>query len=185
MPRDKTFVTGILKRHRFVIFLCTLGLLLAGGITVFSIQSMQTDTPQVTASQTNVQRPSDPSSTRSSKYVTKDEKGELIVLDRDTGRTRKLQQDEKKRLAEALKQMINNTSDGLITVQHGDGSISIDLDGHFQNVMLAKKNDDGTTTTVCVNDLESAAAFFEIDPVLLGLAARPVTKRSAEKLEIQ
>jgi hypothetical protein len=42
-------------------------------------------------------------------------------------------------------------------------------------VLLAKKESDGTVSQSCVNDLESAADFFEIDPALLGVAS-PVSK---------
>ena len=39
-------------------------------------------------------------------------------------------------------------------------------------MMLAKKEDDGTISTACVDNVDSAAAFFEIDPALVGAAAR-------------
>jgi hypothetical protein len=73
-------------------------------------------------------------------------------------------------------------------VRHAGGGVSMDLQGRFQNVSLAKKEADGTVTQSCVNDLESAADFFDIDPALLGIAASPVSKSeptSSTKLPIR
>jgi type II secretory pathway pseudopilin PulG len=108
-------------------------------------------------------------------YVTSNAAGQTVVLDRQTGQTRPLTPEEAKRLAEGIKQLVNQSTDGLVEVHHANGGVSMDLQGHFQNVMLAKKEADGSVSHACVNDLESAAAFFEIDPVLLGISA-PVSK---------
>jgi len=70
---------------------------------------------------------------------------------------------------------VNQSTEGLVQVRHANGMVSMDLQGRFQNVSLAKKEADGTVTQACVNNLESAAEFFEIDPALLGIAA-PVSK---------
>ena len=59
----------------------------------------------------------------------------------------------------------------------------MDLQGRFQNVMLAKKEDDGTISQACVDNVDSAAAFFEIDPALLGAAPRNTKSLPAPKLE--
>jgi hypothetical protein len=53
--------------------------------------------------------------------------------------------------------------------------VSMDLQGHFQNVTVAKIEADGSVSQSCVNDLESAAEFFDIDPALVGVAA-PASK---------
>ena len=117
-------------------------------------------------------------------YVTSNAAGQTVVLDRQTGQTRPLTPEEAARLAEGLKQMLSQSTEGLVAVHHADGSISMDLQGRFQNVLLAKKEDDGTISTACVDNLESAAAFFEIDPALLGLAAPISTsKPSSSKPE--
>ncbi len=114
-------------------------------------------------------------------YVTSNEAGQHVVLDRQTGQTRRLSPQEERTLAEGIKQLVNPTTDGLVQVHHADGSVSMDLQGHFQNVLLAKKEADGSISHSCVNDLESAANFFEIDPALLGISA-PVSK-TTNKLE--
>lgn len=119
-------------------------------------------------------------------YVTSNEAGQTVVLDRQTGETRPLTPEEARTLAEGIKQLVNQSTDGLVQVHHANGMVSMDLQGHFQNVLLAKKEADGTVSQSCVNDLESAADFFEIDPALLGVAA-PVSKSapSSTKLPIR
>ena len=80
--------------------------------------------------------------------------------------------------------MINQTSDGLVAVKQDDGTISMDLQGHFQNVMLAKRDADGTVSEECVDNLQAAADFFEIDPKLVGLNTnRKTSQTSAPKVE--
>lgn len=108
-------------------------------------------------------------------YVTTNAAGQTVVLDRQTGETRSLTPQEAATLAEGIKQLVNQTTEGLVQVHNVDGSVSMDLQGRFQNVLLAKKEADGTVSQSCVNDLEAAADFFEIDPALLGVAS-PVSK---------
>ncbi len=108
-------------------------------------------------------------------YVTQNAAGETVVLDRQTGQTRRLTPQEEQTLAEGIKQLVKPTAEGLVEVRHANGSVSMDLQGHFQNISVAKKEADGSITQSCVNDLESAAEFFEIDPALLGVSA-PVSK---------
>jgi len=76
------------------------------------------------------------------------------------------------KLAEGLKPLINESTKGLVPVQRADGSVSMDLQGRFQNVTVAKKEADGSVSQSCVNNLDAAAAFFGIDRQLLG----PVSK---------
>lgn len=101
-------------------------------------------------------------------YVTSNDAGQTVVLDRQTGQSRPLTPEEAQRLAQGLKQLINQSTDGLVQIRHEDGSVSMDLQGHFQDVMLAKREADGSISIACVNNLDSAAAFFEIDPALVG-----------------
>jgi hypothetical protein len=108
-------------------------------------------------------------------YVTSNGAGQIVAIDRQTGQVRPLTPEESKRLAEGIKQLVNQSSEGLVEVRHANGGVSMDLQGRFQNVMLAKKEADGSVSHACVNDLEAAAEFFEIDPALLGISA-PVSK---------
>ena len=108
-------------------------------------------------------------------YVTTNAAGQPVVQDRQTGETRPLTRQEAETLAQGLKQLINPTDEGLVQVRQANGMVSMDLQGHYQNVSVAKKEADGSVSQSCINDLESAANFFDIDPALLGVAA-PVSK---------
>ena len=120
---------------------------------------------------------------KSRNYVTTNAAGQPVVLDRQTGQSRPLTPEEAQTLAEGIKQLVNPSTDGLVQVHHANGMVSMDLQGHFQNVTLAKREADGTVSQSCVNDLESAASFFDIDPALLGIAA-PVSKAESPSTEL-
>ncbi|HUC19963.1 MAG TPA: hypothetical protein VMR98_00515, partial [Candidatus Polarisedimenticolaceae bacterium] len=63
---------------------------------------------------------------------------------------------------------VNQSTEGLVQVKHADGSVSMDLEGRFQNVTVARVNKDGSVAKSCVDNPQAAAAFFGIDPKLLG-----------------
>ena len=109
---------------------------------------------------------------RSRNYVTSNAAGQAVVVDRQSGQARPLSPEEARTLAEGIKQVVNRSTDGLVQVRHSNGMVSMDLQGRFQNVMLAKKEADGTVSQSCVDNVDAAAEFFEIDPALLGSAAR-------------
>ena len=109
-------------------------------------------------------------SNRSRNYVTSNAAGQTIVLDRQTGQTPPLTQEEARTLAEGIKQLVNQSTEGLVQIHHANGMVSMDLQGRFQNVLLAKREADGTISQSCVDNVDAAAAFFEIDPALVGSA---------------
>jgi hypothetical protein len=109
------------------------------------------------------------------RYVTSNAAGQPVVLDRQTGESRPLTRQEAETLAQGIKQLVNPTDEGLVQVRHANGMVSMDLQGHYQNVSVARIEADGSVSQSCVNDLESAASFFDIDPALLGIEA-PVSK---------
>lgn len=86
-----------------------------------------------------------------------------------TGQIRPLTQEEAQRLAANIKQLVNQSTDGLKAVQHADGSISMDLQGHFQSMVVTKRNENGEWVMSCVDNRAAAAAFFGIDPELVGV----------------
>lgn len=147
-------------------------------VTALSMQSGQTQKPKVEEGKSQV------ANQRHRNYVTSNAAGQTVVLDRQTGQTRPLTPQEASLLAEGIKQLVSQSTDGLVQIHHADGSVSMDLQGRFQNVLLAKKEDDGTISQACVDNLESAAAFFEIDPALLGAAA-PVSKSKPSSLKLE
>lgn len=93
--------------------------------------------------------------------------GQEVEVNSQTGQLRQLTPDESQRLAEGLKRMINKSPEGLVEVQHADGSVSMDLQGRFQNVTVARVNNDQGVTQSCVDNPQAAGAFFGIDPKLI------------------
>ncbi len=93
----------------------------------------------------------------------------LMPINAQSGQVRPLTQEEAQRLANGLKQLVDQSTDGLQQVRHADGSVSMDLQGRFQSIAVAKRDDDGTLVQSCVDNREAAAAFFEIDPQLVGV----------------
>jgi hypothetical protein len=122
------------------------------------------------------------------KYVTVKVAGRDVQVDPQTGQIKPLTADEAKQLADGLKTMLNKSTDGLVQVQNADGSVSMDLQGRFQNVAVARVNADGTLEQSCLDDPEQAAQFFGIDPQLLGVepakdaVTKPVVRTPAKKV---
>ena len=91
---------------------------------------------------------------------------------------------ESQKMAAGIRTLVNQSTDGLVQMQHPNGSVSMDLQGRFQNVTVAKREADGTITQGCLDNVDTAAAFFEIDPQLVGGTARTASSAPAPaKLE--
>jgi hypothetical protein len=102
-----------------------------------------------------------------SNFVTVKVAGQDVEVDSQTGRMRELTDDEARKLAAGLKQMVNPSTKGLSEVQHADGSVTMDLQDRFQNLTVARVNDDGSVSQSCVDNPEAGGAFFGIDPKLI------------------
>lgn len=111
---------------------------------------------------------------KDSKSVTQ----QAAQIDEQTGQIRPLTAQEAQELAEGIKELVNQSDEGLVQVQHPDGSVSVDLQGRFQNITVAKKKADGTVDQSCIDNTESAAAFFDIDPRVFGNKAKPGSKHT-------
>jgi hypothetical protein len=100
-------------------------------------------------------------------FVTVKVAGQDVEVDSQTGQMKELTPEEKQKLAAGLKEMVNQSTEGLVQVQHADGSVSMDLEGRFQNVTVARVNKDGSVSQSCVDNPQAAGAFFGIDPKLI------------------
>lgn len=183
---SKKQLKPVKKNSRWLLMGVVISTLLCVGIvTALSKQSGQTRKAQVGQTQKAQaeKRKPEMSKPQNRNYVTLNADGQTVVLDRQTGQTRQLTPDEALRLAEGIKQLVNQSDEGLIQIEHADGSVSMDLQGRFQNVMLAKKEADGTVSQACVDNVAAAASFFEIDPALLGAAA-PVSKSASPSAKL-
>jgi hypothetical protein len=86
-------------------------------------------------------------------------------------------------LADGLKALVNDSSEGLAPQTRADGSVSVNLEGRFQNVVVAKMEDDGSVSQSCVNNPEAAAAFFGLNLQSPGASnAAPVAQDPAKPL---
>jgi hypothetical protein len=112
-----------------------------------------------------------PGATSSRTYVTRRIGGQDILIDSQTGETKPLTPQEAQKLAEGLAPMLDNSADGLVKVRHADGSVSMDLEGRFQNVTVARVSSDGTIEQSCVDNPRDAAKFFGINPELIEKAS--------------
>jgi len=111
--------------------------------------------------------------------------GGQTPLDPQTGQVRPLTQEEAQRMAEGIKQLVNQSTDGLQSVRHSDGSVSIDLQGRFQNMAVAKRDEDGKLTQSCVDNPKAAAVFFEIDPQLVGVPTDPTSPKADSPVPVK
>jgi hypothetical protein len=116
-------------------------------------------------------RPSQPEKSaqaaKKANFVTVKVAGQDVQVDGQTGQIKPLTPEEAQKLAAGLSQMVNQSTEGLEQVQHEDGSVSMDLQGRFQNVTVARVNQDGSVAQSCVDSPEAAGAFFGIDPKLI------------------
>jgi len=117
---------------------------------------------------------------KKSNFVTVKVAGQDVQVDSQTGRMKELTPEEARKLAAGLKQLVNKSTEGLGEVQHADGSVSMDLQDHFQNVTVARVNDDGSVSQSCVDNPDAAGAFFGIDPKLIEdpSTTEPIKKQS-------
>jgi hypothetical protein len=91
-------------------------------------------------------------------------KGQVVEVNNQTGEFRPLTAEEQQQMADGIKNLVNQSDEGLKQVQRPDGSVSMNLEGRFQNVSVARKEADGSISQSCVNSPETAGAFFGIDP---------------------
>jgi hypothetical protein len=75
-------------------------------------------------------------------------------------RTNPTQSEEARIFAAGLKSLVNNSFEGLTPQKRADGSVYVNLEGRFQNVIVAKREDDGSLSQTCVNNPEAADAFL-------------------------
>ncbi|HKU75336.1 MAG TPA: hypothetical protein VJR02_15605 [Pyrinomonadaceae bacterium] len=101
------------------------------------------------------------------KYMTVKVAGQDVQVDPQTGKLKPLSAQEAQNLAEGLKKMVNKSADGLTEVQHEDGSTSMDLEGRFRNVVVAREREDGSLSMECVDNPKAAASALGIDQKLL------------------
>ena len=157
----KTKTNSAKSARRFprlpVMIVTAIAVVAIAAITVVSRQA---------ASGTEINEPQK-ASAPAKKYMTVKVAGQDVQVDSQTGQIKPLTPEEARKLAAGLKGMLNKSTEGLVEEHHPDGSASVDLQGRFQNVTVARVNEDGTVSQSCVDNPRAAAAFFKIDRKLL------------------
>lgn len=92
-------------------------------------------------------------------YVSVEVRGKQLLVNPQALQQGPLTPEQAQQMADALKN--NQSTDGLVQVQHADGTVSIDLQDRFQNVVMAKKNEDGSVSQACVDNAKAASAFLQ------------------------
>jgi hypothetical protein len=127
-----------------------LGALIAALIGIASLAFTESPTNVVSLAQSQETRKGD------KKYIAT----RNIVVDRETGRTRKPNDKEIKELVDNLREMTKRPTDDLRSAEVAGGGIALDVEGGFAGVMLARPKADGTFETKCVFTFEEGADFL-------------------------
>jgi hypothetical protein len=88
-----------------------------------------------------------------------------VTLDQTTGQRRKPTDEEIETLVAQVSALTNRSSEGLTVTKRPDGTQMMDLQDRFNNVALARANEDGTTSVRCVTSMEEAAEFLGLQEV--------------------
>ena len=164
MRKHNSRVKKSAKRfRRFTVVAVVAAVILAiGAITVLSRQRTEAGKKSQKAAAT----------TMNTKLAPQD-----LHQDGPTEQAQPLTDAEAQRLADGLKGLVNQSTDGLVETQHADGSVSVNLEDRFQSVTVARVNKDGSISQSCVDNPKAAGAFFGIDPKLID----PTVDRQAKK----
>jgi hypothetical protein len=84
-----------------------------------------------------------------------------VAIDPETGALVHAPLDPAKALDPTLANMLSRSTEGLIEVHYPDGRVSVNLQGRFQSVSLARLSEAGEVEATCVEDLEQGKAFLE------------------------
>ena len=158
--KNKSRTAAKSRRARVVTVTVAILLIVVAAITVLSKQLARAKAS-----------PAQIADSRVPKYVTVKVAGHDVQIDPQTGHIRPMTPEKAQEIADDLKARLNKSTDGLVQVRNADGSVSMDLEGRAQNVVLARTNDDGAIESTCVDEPLAAAEFLGIDPKLLGVEA--------------
>jgi len=150
------------QRSSLITVLIAVAILAVGAVTVVSRQSLSNKQPTI--------RPT----TQPTKTTVQNLNGAV-----GQDHTLSSMQRDRDALAGGLKDMIDQSTEGLAEVHHSDGSVSVNLEDRFQSVTVAR-DDNGRLSQSCVDNPQAAGAFFNIDSKLIEKKPRamvsPTTK---------
>ncbi|MGQ0761239.1 MAG: post-PEP-CTERM-1 domain-containing protein [Acidobacteriota bacterium] len=159
--RKKTSKHNVANRRRRLLFVAAFAVILV--VTAITVISRQKARATETVNRVEDKAAAAPART----FITRRVGNQDIHINPQTGEIKPLTQEEAQKLANGLAPMLDDSADGLVQVKHADGSVSMDLEGRFQNVTVARVTADGTIEQSCVDNPRAAAKFFRIDPKLI------------------
>ena len=136
------------RAYRAGLFACAL---LVAGVATAAATYASRNAAQPEPGRAAAVQPADP-------HVTVEVGGRRVRVNAQTLQQGPLTQEQSQQLAAQLEG--NKETDGLVQEKREDGTVSVDLQGRFQNVTLARRNDDGTVSAACVDTPEAAGAFL-------------------------
>ncbi len=93
-----------------------------------------------------------------------------VRIDQVTRQLRMPTPQEVDEIVETVEKLTDRSTQGLSVATDSSGVAKVDLENRFQNVMLFRANEDGSTETRCVTSMEEAAEFLGL---VLADAATP------------
>jgi hypothetical protein len=87
--------------------------------------------------------------------------GMVIGIDPETGKLGMPTREQLKELSDLEQQRIDHTPADLVEVHHPDGSVSVDLQGRFQEFVTIRIGPDGKRIVRCVDGRENAERVLE------------------------
>lgn len=141
-----------LPRISFTSLVVAIAVLAVGAITVVSRQKLSTN-------QTNSVEAKTADASRAA--------AQHVHFEGQDRQAQQMSPEDAQKLAGGLRQLVNQSTESLVEVHHADGSVSVNLDDHFQNVTVARVNPNGSVAQSCVDNPIAAGAFFGIDPKLI------------------
>ncbi len=159
--KEKSTKHNAANRRRRLLFIAAVAVVVA--VTAITVISRQKARATDTVIRVEKKAAAAPART----FITRRVGNQDIHIDSQTGEIQPLTPEEARKLANGLAPMLDNSTDGLEQVQNSDGSVSMDLQGRFQNVTVARINRDGTVEQSCVDNPAAAAKFFGIDRKLI------------------
>lgn len=154
------------RRLSLTTVIVTAAILAVGAVAIGAVVGSRQKADAVKAS-SNLERRAPVANKAGKNFVTVKVAGQDVQVDGQTGQVKQLTPEEAQKIAAGLKQSVNRSTEGLVEVQHADGSVTVDLEGRFQNVTMAKIDEDGNLVQACVDSPRAAAAFLGIDPKLV------------------
>jgi hypothetical protein len=161
--KEKSSKHSTANRRRRLLFVAAVAVIVvATAITVISRQK-----GRITTTQPAIRETAKASATGTRTFITRRVGNQDLQIDTQSGEVKPLTAEEAQKLANGLAPMLDDSADGLVSVKHADGSVSMDLQGRFQHVTVARVTPEGTLEQSCVDNPRAAAKFFRIDPKLI------------------